>query len=321
MKMIEFTNASAPYEGTKILINVDHIVSVYEDLTKEKKVALPRYSMRARAVHMPSKFGRAPRRRRRRRRWPTRLEDGRLQHLKSEPWTRSVEILERFRLHHRYNVLLRERQAPLAQRRRAQAVRRLQQRAHVRHVHQRAHLRPHQRRQLGQPEPSRQLQDRHARVLGQHAPGRVQEAEHLEKGVGVGVRDGDERDGGGGSGHGVGGGGGSRVGAASFVRGGGGGGGGGRRRPFFEVAAEHPVEELAAHAQDVAAGVDLAAAHLEDDVADVRVVEPGLHLAGQGGEVLGRRWRCRGGRGKGDFADGSGACDEETVAGRIEHQT
>jgi len=40
MKMIEFTNASAPYEGTKILINVDHIVSVYEDLTAEKKVAL-----------------------------------------------------------------------------------------------------------------------------------------------------------------------------------------------------------------------------------------------------------------------------------------
>ena len=40
MKMVEFTNANPPYEGTKILINVDHIVSVYEDLTKEKKVAL-----------------------------------------------------------------------------------------------------------------------------------------------------------------------------------------------------------------------------------------------------------------------------------------
>ena len=39
-KFITFTNANAPYEGTPILINVDHIVSVYEDLTKEKKVAL-----------------------------------------------------------------------------------------------------------------------------------------------------------------------------------------------------------------------------------------------------------------------------------------
>ena len=39
-KFITFTNANAPYEGTLILINVDHIVSVYEDLTAGKKVAL-----------------------------------------------------------------------------------------------------------------------------------------------------------------------------------------------------------------------------------------------------------------------------------------
>ena len=39
-KFVTFTNANAPYEGTPILINTDHIVSVYEDLTANKKVAL-----------------------------------------------------------------------------------------------------------------------------------------------------------------------------------------------------------------------------------------------------------------------------------------
>jgi len=39
-KFVTFTNANPPYEGTPILINTDHIVSVYEDLTAEKKVAL-----------------------------------------------------------------------------------------------------------------------------------------------------------------------------------------------------------------------------------------------------------------------------------------
>ena len=39
-KFVTFINANAPYEGTQILINVDHIISVYEDLTAQKKVAL-----------------------------------------------------------------------------------------------------------------------------------------------------------------------------------------------------------------------------------------------------------------------------------------
>ena len=39
-KFVTFKNANPPYEGTNIIINVDHIVSVYEDFTKEKKVVL-----------------------------------------------------------------------------------------------------------------------------------------------------------------------------------------------------------------------------------------------------------------------------------------
>jgi len=39
-KFVTFKNANPPYEGTTILINIDHILSVYEDLTKEKKVVL-----------------------------------------------------------------------------------------------------------------------------------------------------------------------------------------------------------------------------------------------------------------------------------------
>jgi len=39
-KFVTFTNANPPYEGNEILINVDNIVSVYEDLTANKKVAL-----------------------------------------------------------------------------------------------------------------------------------------------------------------------------------------------------------------------------------------------------------------------------------------
>ena len=39
-KFVTFKNANPPYEGTIILINIDHILSVYEDLTKEKKVVL-----------------------------------------------------------------------------------------------------------------------------------------------------------------------------------------------------------------------------------------------------------------------------------------
>ena len=39
-KFVSFKNANPPYEGTPILINTDHIVSVYEDLTAGKKVAL-----------------------------------------------------------------------------------------------------------------------------------------------------------------------------------------------------------------------------------------------------------------------------------------
>ena len=39
-KFVTFKNANPPYEGKPILINTDHIVSVYEDLTAGKKVAL-----------------------------------------------------------------------------------------------------------------------------------------------------------------------------------------------------------------------------------------------------------------------------------------
>ena len=39
-KFVTFKNANPPYEGTPILINTDHIISVYEDLTAGKKVAL-----------------------------------------------------------------------------------------------------------------------------------------------------------------------------------------------------------------------------------------------------------------------------------------
>ena len=39
-KFVTFKNANPPYEGTPILINTDHIISVYEDLTAQKKVAL-----------------------------------------------------------------------------------------------------------------------------------------------------------------------------------------------------------------------------------------------------------------------------------------
>ena len=39
-KFVTFKNANPPYEGSPILINTDHIISVYEDLTADKKVAL-----------------------------------------------------------------------------------------------------------------------------------------------------------------------------------------------------------------------------------------------------------------------------------------
>ena len=39
-KFVTFKNANPPYEDTPILINTDHIISVYEDLTASKKVAL-----------------------------------------------------------------------------------------------------------------------------------------------------------------------------------------------------------------------------------------------------------------------------------------
>ena len=39
-KFVTFKNANPPYEGTQILINTDHIISVYEDLTAGKKVML-----------------------------------------------------------------------------------------------------------------------------------------------------------------------------------------------------------------------------------------------------------------------------------------
>ena len=38
-KFVTFKNANPPYEGKMILINTDHIISVYEDLTANKKVA------------------------------------------------------------------------------------------------------------------------------------------------------------------------------------------------------------------------------------------------------------------------------------------
>tara|TARA_R110001592_G_scaffold51661_1_gene158749 strand:+ start:190 stop:417 length:228 start_codon:yes stop_codon:yes gene_type:complete len=39
-KFLVFKNANPPFEGTDIVINVDEIVSIYRDLTKENKVAL-----------------------------------------------------------------------------------------------------------------------------------------------------------------------------------------------------------------------------------------------------------------------------------------
>ena len=39
-KFVTFKNANPPYEGTPILINTDHIISVYEDFTANKKVVL-----------------------------------------------------------------------------------------------------------------------------------------------------------------------------------------------------------------------------------------------------------------------------------------
>ena len=39
-KFVTFKNANPPYEGTQILINTDHVISVYEDFTAQKKVAL-----------------------------------------------------------------------------------------------------------------------------------------------------------------------------------------------------------------------------------------------------------------------------------------
>ena len=39
-KFVTFTNENPPYEGQKIVINVDNIVSVYKDLTAGNKVAL-----------------------------------------------------------------------------------------------------------------------------------------------------------------------------------------------------------------------------------------------------------------------------------------
>ena len=39
-KFVTFKNANPPYEGQKIVINVDNIVSVYKDLTAGNKVAL-----------------------------------------------------------------------------------------------------------------------------------------------------------------------------------------------------------------------------------------------------------------------------------------
>ena len=39
-KFIILTNTNPPYEGQEIIINTDHIVSIYKDLTANNKVAL-----------------------------------------------------------------------------------------------------------------------------------------------------------------------------------------------------------------------------------------------------------------------------------------
>tara|TARA_R110002153_G_C13017989_1_gene467120 strand:+ start:237 stop:464 length:228 start_codon:yes stop_codon:yes gene_type:complete len=39
-KFLVFKNANPPFEGTDIVLNVDEVVSIYRDLTKENKVAL-----------------------------------------------------------------------------------------------------------------------------------------------------------------------------------------------------------------------------------------------------------------------------------------
>tara|TARA_R110001632_G_scaffold226033_1_gene359397 strand:+ start:237 stop:464 length:228 start_codon:yes stop_codon:yes gene_type:complete len=39
-KFVVFKNANPPFEGTDIVLNVDEVVSIYRDLTKENKVAL-----------------------------------------------------------------------------------------------------------------------------------------------------------------------------------------------------------------------------------------------------------------------------------------
>jgi len=39
-KFVVFTNASPPYEGTEIVINIDNIVSIYKDITAKNKVTL-----------------------------------------------------------------------------------------------------------------------------------------------------------------------------------------------------------------------------------------------------------------------------------------
>ena len=36
-KFVTFKNANPPYEGQPILINTDHIISVYEDFTAQKR--------------------------------------------------------------------------------------------------------------------------------------------------------------------------------------------------------------------------------------------------------------------------------------------
>ena len=39
-KFVKFTNVTPPYEGLPIIINVEHVESVYNDLTAGNKVAL-----------------------------------------------------------------------------------------------------------------------------------------------------------------------------------------------------------------------------------------------------------------------------------------
>ena len=39
-KFVTFKNANPPYEGQPILINIDHVISVYEDFTAQKKILL-----------------------------------------------------------------------------------------------------------------------------------------------------------------------------------------------------------------------------------------------------------------------------------------